>query len=138
MPDVREVYVEVEGVPVPQGSMRALKSKAGFPYVTSANPALRGWREAVRAAVRQNASERMEGAIYAYIVFILPRPKSSIRPRPCVRPDTDKLSRAILDACTDAGVWFDDGQVTELHAFKHYAKEGESPKVKIYLKEIVN
>jgi Holliday junction resolvase RusA-like endonuclease len=37
-----------------------------------------------------------------------------------VPPDLDKLTRAVLDGLTRAGVWADDGQVVELRATKCY------------------
>lgn len=43
--------------------------------------------------------------------------------QPSVRPDLDKLCRAVLDALTDAGIWHDDSQVCSLSAIKVYADE---------------
>lgn len=53
----------------------------------------------------------------------LPRPK---RPRwwsPGVKPDLDKLCRALLDGMTDGGLITDDARVVGLHAHKRYASE---------------
>jgi len=50
-----------------------------------------------------------------------------------VRPDLDKLERAIGDALTDAGVWVDDGQVVNSHTQKWYA---ETPGVHITVLEL--
>ena len=61
--------------------------------------------------------------------FYLPRPKSHFTKRgvrlsapwwPVTKPDLDKLTRALLDALTDAGIWRDDSQAVELHAEKIY------------------
>ena len=41
-----------------------------------------------------------------------------------MRPDIDKLARAILDALTDARVWPDDGQVVTMHVEKRYGEPG--------------
>jgi crossover junction endodeoxyribonuclease RusA len=37
-----------------------------------------------------------------------------------VRPDLDKLVRAVLDALSEAGVWRDDAQVVSVVARKAY------------------
>ena len=42
------------------------------------------------------------------------------RPLPHVKPDLDKLIRAMNDSLTDARVWGDDGQVTTISARKIY------------------
>lgn len=66
-------------------------------------------------------------AVAVRIEFVLDRPKSvsaSKRPLPVVKPDLDKLIRAIGDALTGIA-WKDDGQVTAWIANKRYADEGE-------------
>nr|DAN37658.1 MAG TPA: Endodeoxyribonuclease RusA [Caudoviricetes sp.] len=50
----------------------------------------------------------------------MPKPK---RPRwdvPAVKPDLDKLTRAVFDALTDAGVWRDDSRVVDMRVTKRY------------------
>lgn len=47
------------------------------------------------------------------------------------RPDVDKLSRAVLDALSMAGIWGDDSQVTHLCATKRVAEIGEEPGCRI-------
>jgi Holliday junction resolvase RusA-like endonuclease len=43
----------------------------------------------------------------------------------CVKPDLDKLIRAVLDALTDAKVISDDAHICTIHALKDYGqKEG--------------
>ena len=50
-----------------------------------------------------------------------------------VRPDLDKLARAVLDALVGAGVIRDDAQVAELHATKGY---GERPGLAVALRSL--
>jgi Holliday junction resolvase RusA-like endonuclease len=61
------------------------------------------------------------GPVKVQITFHLPRPKS--RPKrhthPDVRPDLDKLQRAVLDALTGIA-WRDDAQVCAIAAEKCY------------------
>lgn len=135
---MREIYVEVEGLAIAQGSMRAMTNKAGRPYVMHADKNLKPWRDKVSEALRREhrGGEGMSGAVEAYFAFVLPKPASVKRDRPHVRPDLDKLVRAILDACTASGVINDDGQVCKLNACKVYCFPGQEPKAKIFLKEL--
>jgi Holliday junction resolvase RusA-like endonuclease len=55
------------------------------------------------------------------VAFYLKKPKRAIT-LPTVKPDIDKLCRAILDALTDSGAIFDDdSQVVQLVASKNYS-----------------
>jgi len=56
------------------------------------------------------------------VVYGFPRPKGRDRLRvdPCVRPDVDKLCRALMDALTGVA-YQDDGQVVALSVRKIYA-----------------
>lgn len=56
------------------------------------------------------------------VVYAFARPKGRDRWRvdPCVRPDVDKLCRALLDALTGVA-YHDDGQVVALSVRKIYA-----------------
>jgi|SRR5215471_8952801 len=75
-------------------------------------------------------------AVGVTISFIFNRPKNhfgtgknsavvkALAPRfPSSAPDIDKLTRAILDALTDARVWADDGQVVWLKVSEHYVDQ---------------
>lgn len=134
--------IEVQGLPQPQGSARAVPIGNGRMRVTSANVKLRPWRQAVIAAAREEWGERepVGSAVDVTCVFRLPRPVShfgarGLRPsapsRPKVRPDLDKLVRAVLDALTEAGVWRDDGQVVGLQVVKLYGVPGAAITVSI-------
>lgn len=82
------------------------------------------WRATVRlAASDARADEPLEGPLSVRIHFALPRPKSAPKRRrtwPTGRLDLDKLTRAVLDAVTEARVWVDDGQVVHVDATKDY------------------
>lgn len=56
--------------------------------------------------------------------------------RHTVRPDSDNVAKAVLDAMTDLGWWRDDSQVCELLVTKWYAAAGESPGARIMLEEL--
>lgn len=62
-----------------------------------------------------------DAAFIVTIVFYFAKPKSAKRPHMTTTPDIDKCARFILDAISDANVWLDDKQVTDLQVFKQYA-----------------
>ena len=71
------------------------------------------------------------------MTFTLPRPRSvpvHKRPRPKVRPDLDKLVRALLDALQ--GIAFiDDAQVVRLEAVKEYENDKRAVGARIIVSE---
>lgn len=130
-------YIEVfvPGVPVPQGSKRALPVYEGrgearrftgrVVVADSAGQRLAEWRSAVIHAVRaKHAGGPLEGPLVIRVSFLLPRPQ---RPRftvPATRPDWDKLARAVCDALQAAGLFRDDGQIVSASVSKRYAADG--------------
>jgi crossover junction endodeoxyribonuclease RusA len=125
--NVPTLTVDVEGLPVQQGSMIAV-SRGGKTVLIPDNAApLKAWRVKVSAAVL--ARMRMVGAtmldcpVVVYLDFWLPRPRTAPRrPYPHVRPDLDKLARACLDSLTGTAI-VDDARVVRLTAEKHYAAQ---------------
>jgi Holliday junction resolvase RusA-like endonuclease len=111
----------VEGIPQPQGSKRALPNGVMIEAVKG----LRPWRKVVAAhALAARQGEAM-GACKVKLVFRFPRPKAAAKRRwMSVRPDIDKLARAVLDAITTAGVIQDDARVVWLACSKVYDDEG--------------
>ena len=125
----RSAYVY--GVPVPQGSARAFTHGSRV-VVTSDNKNLKKWRTYCAFVLRTEiaAHGKYEGPVEVDLRFYFDRPKSHLNgsgslrkgysPSHTVKPDLDKLVRALLDAGTDAGVWHDDAQVVRLTASKRY------------------
>jgi Holliday junction resolvase RusA-like endonuclease len=135
------IALSVAGVPAPEGSVRALMMPGKrFPVVVHDNPkALKEWRGIVQAAATgaldDGAEAYPEGPVTVRIIFYLPRPASITvkhRREPTVRPDVDKLTRAVLDALTKARVYTDDAQVCELRVKKQYALAEPGALIKIY------
>lgn len=110
----------VSGSPAPQGSKRHV----GHGFMVESSKAVGPWREAVRGETQRAFSEPVEGPVRVTVSFYLARPKSTRRLVPCVRPDLDKLARAVLDGLVMGGAFADDAQVTELLARKLYGKPG--------------
>lgn len=118
----------VLGHPVPQGSKTGYV-RGGRAVLVDVNKRLRPWRAAVRAAAEAKIEdagwEMQDKPCRVCLGFTLPRPK---RPRwgvPAVKPDLDKLTRAVFDALTDAGVWKDDSRVVSMEVTKRYADDVE-------------
>lgn len=132
------ITIEAYGVPKTQGSARAFV-KGGRAVVTTDNKELRPWRDTVAYAALDALGSTPEwtrpiGPVAVSIWFWMPRPSSKPRTRDVIPSnglDTDKLVRAVLDSLTNAGVWGDDAQVADLHAFKRYVVGPDLPKIYI-------
>lgn len=131
MTDAVEFFVD--GVPVSQGSKNVYTNRrTGRPILVESSKALPEWRRLVTGhayrAVRNRPGvwEPFDGPVRVALTFYLPRPTSvkvSKRPFPIVKPDLDKLERAVWDALTNAGVWVDDARAVESWKAKRYADE---------------
>jgi len=114
----------VPGRPIPQGSKRHV----GGGLMIEASKHLPAWREAVTLAARcAKARARVgtiDGPVAVRLEFYLPEPKRPRHRLPITRPDADKLTRACLDALTNAGIWGDDAQVVHIDATKQYGQAG--------------
>lgn len=116
--------------PQPQGSTRIVPTKRG-PRITSDNTRLAAWRGIVEGRARHaarladwRADPRAAYQVHALYVLTRPRSAPAWRVYPIVRPDVDKLERALLDALTRAGVVVDDAQVVDTTNSKRYAAVG--------------
>jgi Holliday junction resolvase RusA-like endonuclease len=121
----------------PQGSARAFKA-GNRVIVTTDNKGLRPWRHAVTSEAQLHFGERsqdpLRGPVELELLFVFPRiaghygvrgVKASAPLAHTVRPDVDKLARAVIDSLADAGVVKNDAQVARLVATKIYgAKPG--------------
>jgi len=130
----------VWGDPVPQGSKRAfiVQGKDGRPrpvVAESAGASLRQWRSDVVDAAREALGGRgpLQGPLSVEACFWLRPPKHKPPRYPYRRPDLDKLTRALLDALTTAGVMADDAQVVTLRVSKRYAS---TPSVEVTVEEM--
>ena len=117
--------VFVPGTPRPQGSMRAMVVGGKARMFNASHDTLAQWRHSVTSASVDLWGDHppFDGPVAVMVKFALPRPPSIPRKRwaPTVKPDLDKLARAVLDALT--GVAFtDDARVISLTAQKHYAE----------------
>lgn len=128
------IAFSVDGIPVPKGSARSYVSKRGkLSTVQDNKDRLIPWEAAVGWRARAAGLRPTDAPCIVSAVFRMPRPKShygarGLRPSAprhhAIRPDTDKLIRAILDALTGIA-WMDDSQVVDLHPVKRYVEDGE-------------
>lgn len=113
----------VYGHPQPQGSSRAFNIK-GRTVVTSANRNLKPWRQQLSETMLAESGKyagESDQPVCMSLMFVFERPKSAPKKRVgmTVKPDVDKLCRAILDAGTGI-LYHDDSQVISLTAAKSY------------------
>ena len=112
----------VAGVPVPQGSKTAFVVGKRAVLTDANKDKLKLWRaEVTRVAGEAWAGrESLAGAVSVEVRFVFEWPKTVKRDTPHVKPDIDKLLRALFDGVTDAKVWLDDAQVVRVNATKVY------------------
>lgn len=117
------VAFSVRGIPVPQGSAKPFIAGGKARLATKSAP-LMAWRTAIAtsAATAMGDDPVLTGPVVVDAVFLLPRPKSVPRrvQVPAVRPDLDKLARALLDGITGVVVE-DDSRVVDLLVRKRYS-----------------
>lgn len=125
----------VPGEPITEGSTRAFASGQRVVVTHDRGHELAAWRTRVKRAAQDAAREagwepRYDGPVVVDAVFMLRRPKSAKkRLMPHVKPDLDKLIRAVGDALApykQPGVLKDDSRIVTWHASKHYAIPYES------------
>lgn len=138
------MIVTVLGVAQPQGSLRSFRAKTGAVITTSDNPRLKPWRQAIAAAAVERGVPMLEGAVGLDVTFYLPRPRGHFGARglklsapvlPIVRPDADKVMRAVQDALKGIA-YRDDSQVTDPACHKRYCAEGQPPSTLIEITSI--
>lgn len=132
----------VEGEPRPQGSKTPVRRGSRVILIegTGKNPARhKAWRQSVadktREVIRETGVAEIDCSCRVELRFKMPRPKSRHRliRAVTVKPDIDKLTRAVLDGMTSSdkeGVLLlkDDSRVVELYAEKYYnPKDSDEP-----------
>ena len=115
----------VPGEPITEGSVRTFTSGQRIVVTHDRGPELAAWRTRVKRAAQEAAREagwepRYDGPVAVNAAFFLPRPKSAKkRLWPHVKPDLDKLIRAVGDALApykQPGVLRDDSRIVTWHA----------------------
>jgi Holliday junction resolvase RusA-like endonuclease len=122
-----EMTFVVLGVPAPKGSTVSFMGAHGL-VTKSDSKGLAGWTQAVGWAARcahvPLAPEGVGVRVTAIFQFVRPKSVKS-RPHPVVKPDIDKLTRALLDALTHVA-YHDDAQVVTLECVKVYGADART------------
>jgi crossover junction endodeoxyribonuclease RusA len=105
----------VKGRPVPQGSLKFIHGRPIHARATD----LAVWRADIARNAELSGYRPVDGAVKVSCEFIYIKPKTSSRSMPWVKPDLDKLIRAVLDGLTGVA-YVDDAQVTLISASKSY------------------
>jgi Holliday junction resolvase RusA-like endonuclease len=118
----------VFGQPATKGSTVSFMSRRGAMVTKADCRGLAAWTQAVGWAAREaRVPLAPRGAsVKVNAVFQFVRPKSDQkRAAPTVKPDVDKLGRALLDALTNVA-YVDDAQVVQLQVWKVYGSEART------------
>jgi len=125
----------VPGTPVPQGSLRS-NGRGGLFYSNAAQ--LKPYRtkiaDCIRAALGPNHAS-IDAPIHVAMTFYF-APLQKPKVHKLSAPDLDKLSRSILDAVTESGLYVDDSRVVGLSASKLYHDSLGVPGVYLTVSEI--
>lgn len=110
--------------PATKGSTASFIGKDGRVVTLPDCGHLAGWTQAVGWAARLANLRLIERPFPVRVkaVFQFQRPKKPRASMPSVRPDLDKLARALLDALTGVA-YEDDAQVCSLDLFKIYGED---------------
>lgn len=137
---VRTVRFYVPGLPIAQGS----KVRTNYGMRESNDKKLKPWRATIATIAAREVGEIFHNPVTVMLKFTFPRPKAhygsgrnaatvklSAPHFHTVKPDIDKLQRAVFDALTSI-VWRDDSQVCVVRAEKVY---GDAAGVEITIRE---
>jgi Holliday junction resolvase RusA-like endonuclease len=116
----------VLGPPHVKGSTVSFIGHDGRVVTKTDSVGLRGWsRDVFWAAKAASVPLARQGEpVRVHVWFHFPFPRKGRR-SPTIRPDIDKLTRALLDALAGAA-YLNDAQVVELIAFKVYAADART------------
>lgn len=118
-----EIIVKMK--PVSQGSVQAITVNGKARVIHHKSKELYEQRGIIQELYHEEGGEKIDGAVALDLTFSFIRPKSvkeKKRPYMTVKPDIDKLTRAVLDALTHHA-YDDDCQVVSLHVCKLYGED---------------
>lgn len=87
-------------------------------------------------AMLHKPDKLIEDAMWLDCMFVMPRPKSVKRLHHTVKPDRDKLLRAVQDAL-EGIIYVSDAQVIDGQTTKRYQLPNETPGVQIGIFNVI-
>ena len=133
------MIILIQGDPKPQAGPRA--SRRGN-HIHMYSPKTE-WRNHCLKTLKEQ-DVYFDKAINLNLIFYMPRPKSHYRTGKfshllkdnapsfhTKKPDVDNLSKAVLDAMTDAGILSDDSIVVQHYIYKKYTERETGVKIEI-------
>lgn len=127
---MRSVSFSLELPPVPASRPRVTRRGTFYGKTYDA------WMKAVPALLPK-FDKPLEGPLRATWLFVMPRPKDKkVLEAGMPMGDLDNLEKAIMDACTKAGLWHDDRQLVSHSTDKRYADIGEKPHTEVAVSEV--
>lgn len=103
------------------------------------------WKSRIAAELNQHLPESpVDGPVAVSARFVMPRPKKLLRKSDpdgtmthTTKPDADNLIKAVMDVCSQIGVWRDDKQVADLLVQKRIASKAGRPGLHLVISELV-
>ena len=133
------MIIQIYGEPKPQKRPRASRRGKHIHMYSEKSE----WRKHCTEQLSR-FSITFDKPLFVGLVFYMPRPKSHYRtgkfshllkdsaPKYHVtKPDCDNLSKAVLDAMTDAGIITDDSIIVKHDIYKKYATDKAGVKIEI-------
>jgi len=127
-----KINFTVFGIPKAQARPRLVRNR-NFVY----SPKTDWYYKVLNEAKKYKPLIQIDKPVSLIIYFHLPKPKSLKKNIlfHSKRPDLDNLEKAVLDACTNAGIWIDDSLVCNKFSRKTYS---DHPGIEISIEEILN
>lgn len=130
---IDRVIFSIEGEPVPQGSKKGFVIGRRAVLVDDNKEKLKPWRAKVAAA--SDLGVTFTVPVFVGVVFFLPRGKTVKRALPSVKPDLDKLFRALGDGMTAGGLIADDALIVSKFVHKRYASDANPVGARVLVME---
>lgn len=133
-----KIPLEPRGMGRPRLSTRAGHARA---YTAKKD---RDWMNAAIVVLKAHwRRPPLEGPVKVRIISMKSRPLRLQRRKDpegamwaCGVPDADNVAKIILDSCTYAGIWRDDGQVCDLQIRTLYAPKGDPGSIVLEIEAI--
>lgn len=125
----------IPGAPATQGSKSPGRGGFGFHESDKKLPA---WRDAVKVAAKQAAAGNPPcdfPVIVTLDVYLKPTKQSLFGRFHAVKPDLDKLQRAVGDGLTAGGLLKDDSRIIRWEAQKHFAEDATQTGARVTIRQ---